>query len=93
MRIDASKTKVKPALIPDEQLDDEPLENDDKFKYLALMFVAKGQGTEEIRPELALFLDIRPMRYWQEMVVAYQIAEITRISDKHNAVLCILAKA
>ncbi len=72
MRINASKTKVTPARIPGEQLDDEPLEDDDKFKYLGLMFVAKGQGTEEIRPELALFFDIRPTRYWEEMMVAYQ---------------------
>ncbi len=78
MRINASKTKVTPALIPGEQLDDETLKDDDKFKYFGLMFVVKGQGTEEIRPELTLFLDIRPMRYWQGMVAAFQ-------SDKTHA--------
>ncbi len=40
MRITVSKTKVAPALIPDEQhqdvlLDCEPLEDVDKFKYVA----------------------------------------------------------
>ncbi len=55
MRINASKTKVTPALIPGEQLDDEPLEDDDKFKYIGLMFVAKGQGTEEIKPVRAAY--------------------------------------
>ncbi len=54
MRINASKTKVMSALIPGEQrqailLDGEPLEDVDKFKYLGSMFVANGQGTEEIR--------------------------------------------
>ncbi len=54
MRINASKTKVMPALIPGEQrqavlLDGEPLEDVDQFKYLGSMFVANGQGTEEIR--------------------------------------------
>ncbi len=46
MLINASKAKVTPALIPDEQLDDEPLEDDDNFKYLGPMFVANAQGTE-----------------------------------------------
>ncbi len=54
MRINASKTKVTSSLVPDEQrqavlLDGEPLEDADKFKYLGSMFVANGQGTEEIR--------------------------------------------
>ncbi len=39
MRINASKTKVMPALIPGV----------DKFKYLGSMFVVNGQGTEKIR--------------------------------------------
>ncbi len=71
MRINVSKTKVTPTLIPDEQLDDEPFEDDDNFKYLGPMFVAKGQGSEEIRPERVAYLDLGPMRYLEEMVVAY----------------------
>ncbi len=59
MRINASKTKVMPVLIPGEQrqavlLDDEPLEDVEKFKYLCSMFVANGQGTEEIRSRINL---------------------------------------
>ncbi len=59
MRINASKTKVMSALIPGEQrqaalLDGEPLEYVDKFKYLGSMFVANGQGTEEIRSRINL---------------------------------------
>ncbi len=51
--ITAPKTKVMSALIPGEQhqavlLDGEPLEDVDKFKYLGSMFVANGQGTDEI---------------------------------------------
>ncbi len=47
------------ALIPGEQhqavlIDGEPLEDVDKFKYLGSMFVAKGQGTEEIRSRINL---------------------------------------
>ncbi len=47
------------ALIPGEQrqaipLDGEPLEDEDKFKYLGSMFVANGQGTEEIRSRINL---------------------------------------
>ncbi len=58
MRINASKTKLMSALVPDEQrlavlLDGEPLEDVEKFKYLGSMFVANGQGTEEIRINLA----------------------------------------
>ncbi len=83
MRINASKTKVTPALIPGKQLDDETNSRSS----------ANGQSTDEIKSELALFLDIGPMRYWQEMMVAYQITEITRISNKHNVALCILTKA
>ncbi len=54
MRINASKTKVMLALIPGEQrqvvlLDDDTLEDVDEFKYLDSMFIANGQGTEEIR--------------------------------------------
>ncbi len=46
MGIKASKTKLMPPLIPDEQcqaalLDGEPLEDVDKFKYLGSMFVAR----------------------------------------------------
>ncbi len=59
MRINASKTKVMSALVPDEQrqavlLDGEPLEDVEKFKYLGSMFVANGQGTEEIRSRINL---------------------------------------
>ncbi len=59
MRINASKTTVMSALIPGEQrqavlLDGEPLEDVDKFKYLGSMFVANGQGTEEIRSKINL---------------------------------------
>ncbi len=35
-------------------LDGEPLEDVDKFKYLASMFVANGQGAEEIRSRINL---------------------------------------
>ncbi len=57
MRINASKTKAMSALIPGEQrqtvlLDGEPLDDVDKFKYLGSMFVANGQGTEEIRSRI-----------------------------------------
>ncbi len=57
MRSKASNTKVMSALIPYEQrqavlLDGEPLEDVDKLK-LGSMFVANGQGTEEIRINLA----------------------------------------
>ncbi len=46
-------------LIPDEQrqavlLDGESLEDGYKFKYLGSMFVANGQGTEEIRSRINL---------------------------------------
>ncbi len=59
MRINASKTKVMSALIPGEQrqavrLDDEPLEDVEKFKYLCSMLVANGQGTGEIRSRINL---------------------------------------
>ncbi len=59
MHINPSKTKVMSALIPGEQrqavlLDGEPLEDVDKFKYLGSMFVANGQGTEEIRCRINL---------------------------------------
>ncbi len=59
MRINASKTKVMSALIPGEQrqavlLDGEPLEDVDKFKYLGSMFIANGQGTEDIRSRINL---------------------------------------
>ncbi len=57
MRINASKTKVMSALVPGEQcqavlLDGEPLEDVDKVKYLGSMFVANGQGNEEIRSRI-----------------------------------------
>ncbi len=59
MRISATKTKVMSALIPGEQRQDvlfygEPLEDVDKFKYLSSMFVANGQGSEEIRSRINL---------------------------------------
>ncbi len=59
MRIYASKTKVMSALIPGEQrqavlFDGEPLEGVDKYKYVGSMFVANGQGTEEIRSRIDL---------------------------------------
>ncbi len=59
MRINASKTKVMSAFIPDEQrqavrLHGEPLKDVEKFKYLGSMFVANGQGTEEIRSRINL---------------------------------------
>ncbi len=52
MHINASKTRVMPALIPGEQrqavlLDGEPLEDFDKLKYLGSLFIANGQETEE----------------------------------------------
>ncbi len=57
VRINASKTKVTSALIPGERrqamlLDGQPLEDVDKSKYLGSMFVANGQGTEEIRSRI-----------------------------------------
>ncbi len=60
MRINASKTMVMPTLIPGEQrhavlLDGEPFEDVEKFKYLGSMFVAIGQGTEEISSRCARF--------------------------------------
>ncbi len=59
MRINASKTKVMSALIPCEHcqavmLDDEPLEDVDKFKYVGSMFVASSQDTEKIRTNINL---------------------------------------
>ncbi len=59
MRINASKTKVMSALIPGEQrqavlLDGGPLEDVDIFKYPGSVFVANGQGTEEIRSRINL---------------------------------------
>ncbi len=54
-----SKTKVMSALIPGEQrqavlLNGESLKDVDKFKYLGSMFVANGQGTEEVRSRINL---------------------------------------
>ncbi len=59
MRIDTSKTKVMSALIPGEQrqavvFDGESSEDVEKFKFLGSMFVANGQGTEEIRSRINL---------------------------------------
>ncbi len=59
MRIYVSKTKVMSARIPGEQrqavlLDGEPLQDVDKFKYLASVFVANEQGTEEVRSRIHL---------------------------------------
>ncbi len=53
------KTTVMPALIPGEQrqavlLVGELLEDVDKFKYLGSLFIANGQGTEEIRSRINL---------------------------------------
>ncbi len=61
MRINISKTKVMSELIPVEQrqvvlLDSEPLEDVDKFKCLGSMFVANGQGTEEIKSSINIVL-------------------------------------
>ncbi len=58
MCINASKIKMS-ALIPGEQrqailLDGEPLKDVEKFKYFGSMFVANGQGTEEIRSRIYL---------------------------------------
>ncbi len=47
MRINTSKTKVVSALIPGKQRQAFLLAGD-KFKYLSSMFVASGQGTEQI---------------------------------------------
>ncbi len=57
--VNASKTKVMSALIPGEPrqavlLDGETLEDVERFKYLGSMFVANGQGTEEIRSRINL---------------------------------------
>ncbi len=57
--INTSKTKVMSASIPVGQrqavlLDGEPLEDDDKFNDLCSMFVANGQGTEEIKSRINL---------------------------------------
>ncbi len=59
MRINASRTKVMSALILGGQrqavlLDGEPLEDVSKFKYLGSMFVANGQGAEDIRSRINL---------------------------------------
>ncbi len=59
MRISASRTKVRSAIIPGEQrqavlLDGEPLEEVDKFKHPSSMFVAIVRGTEEIRSMITL---------------------------------------
>ncbi len=53
MRINASKIKLISAPIPGEQSQavlhyGEPLEDVDKFKYLGSMFVANGEGIENI---------------------------------------------
>ncbi len=59
MCINASKIKIMLALIPGDQrqailFDGEPLKDVEKFKYLGSMFVANGQGTEEIRSRINL---------------------------------------
>ncbi len=59
MRINTSKAKAMSALIPGDQrqavpLDGELLKDVDKFKYLGSMFVANGQGTEEIKSSINL---------------------------------------
>ncbi len=53
------------ALIPGEQrqtvlLDGEPLEDVDKVKYLGSMFVANGQGNEDIRSRINLARILSP---------------------------------
>ncbi len=53
MCINLSKTKVMSALMPGEQRqavlpDEGPQKDDDKFKYLGSMFIAKGQDAETI---------------------------------------------
>ncbi len=53
MCITLSKTKVMSVLNPGEQRqavlhDEGPQKDDDKFKYLGSMFIAKGQDTEAI---------------------------------------------
>ncbi len=53
------------ALIPGEQrqavlLDGESLEDVDKVKYLGSMFVANGQGNEEIRSRINLARILSP---------------------------------
>ncbi len=59
MCINASKSKVVSTLVPGEQgqavlLDGEQLEGVEKFKYLGSIFMANGQGTEEIRSRINL---------------------------------------
>ncbi len=48
MRTNASKTKVMSPLITGEQRQAVLLDEVEKFKYFGSMFVANGQGTEEI---------------------------------------------
>ncbi len=65
MRINASKTKVMSAIISGEEreavlLDGEPLEDVDKFKHLGSIFVANGQGTEDIRSRINLLRSALP---------------------------------
>ncbi len=59
MLINASTTKVMLAIIPGEQrqavqVDSEPLEEVDTFKYLGLMLILNVQGTKEIRSKINL---------------------------------------
>ncbi len=59
MCINASKSKVVSTLVPGEHgqaviLDGEQLEGVKKFKYLGSIFIANGQGTEEIRSRINL---------------------------------------
>ncbi len=54
-----AKPQMISALIPGEQrqavlLDGEPLEDGEKLKYVGPMFVANGQGTEEISSRINL---------------------------------------
>ncbi len=51
INIDVLKTKVMSALIPGEQYEEVC-----KFKYLGSMFIANGQGTEDIRSRIYLAL-------------------------------------
>ncbi len=59
MRINASKTKMMLAPLPDEQhqavfLDNEQLEDNDRFKCLGAVFLANGQRTDDVRSWISL---------------------------------------
>ncbi len=59
MHIGASTTKLMLVIIPGEQrqavqVEGEPLEEVDTFKYLGLMLIVNDQGTKEIRSRINL---------------------------------------